>query len=64
LEKEVGARSDSASLDFEVHGPHRRIFTDAEEQVIADQISAKWLLLDPLFRDATFVEIATAAFLE
>jgi hypothetical protein len=47
-----------------VHDAHHRIFTDPEEQTITDHMFVNWFLPGRLFTDATFVEIATAAFLE
>jgi hypothetical protein len=47
-----------------LHRTHYRIFIDAEEQAIADHISANWLLAGRLFTDASFLTIVTAAFLK
>jgi hypothetical protein len=45
-------------------GRHRRIFSDDEEQAIADFVTVHYLLPGNLFTDATFQHIAVQAFLE
>jgi hypothetical protein len=49
---------------LKLHHTYHRIFIDAEEQAVADHISANWLLSGLLFTDASFVEIVTTAFLK
>jgi hypothetical protein len=64
LEKEMEQDPTWRPWNFQLHDPHHRIFIDADEDAMADHISANWLLPGCLFTDATFIEIAIAAFFE